>query len=147
MREFADFASCLKTPRSAFWWATTTTACPSTSPRRRRWMTTAAFYLQINPGETENATVFTLTMLEADDEGDLSDRGRGYDPRSRPGRSQRLLRRGSTFSPPSSNLYYAMAESAVTIEENLPGYKTTFSMTISEPDETSGLRIVYNGEG
>ena len=101
---------------------------------------TVALYLQINPGETENATVFTLTTLEADDEGDLSDRMDAemtlvLDPADPNAFSVEL------------NVQSTMAESAVTIEENLPGYKTTFSMTISEPDETSGLRIVYNGEG
>ena len=108
---------------------------------------TAAFYLQINPGETENATVFTLTMLEADDEGDLSDRVDAdmtlvLDPADPNAFSVELNVQSTEL-----NLYYAMAETAVTIEENLPGYKATFSMTISEPDETSGLRIVYNGEG
>ena len=108
---------------------------------------TAALYLQINPGETENATVFTLTMLEADDEGDLSDRVDAdmtlvLDPADPNAFSAELNVQSTEL-----NLYCAMAETAVTIEENLPGYKATFSMTISEPDETSGLRIVYNGEG
>lgn len=108
---------------------------------------TVAFYLQINPGETENATVFTLTMLEADDEGDLSDRVDAdmtlvLDPADPNAFSAELNVQSTEL-----NLYCAMAETAVTIEENLPGYKATFSMTISEPDETSGLRIVYNGEG
>lgn len=108
---------------------------------------TVALYLQINPGETENATVFTLTMLEADDEGDLSDRVDAdmtlvLDPADPNAFSVELNVQSTEL-----NLYYAVTETAVTIEENLPGYKTTFSMTISEPDETSGLRIVYNGEG
>lgn len=108
---------------------------------------TVALYLQINPGETENATVFTLTMLEADDEGDLSDRMDAdmtlvLDPADPNAFSVELNVQSTEL-----NLYYAVTETAVTIEENLPGYKTTFSMTISEPDETSGLRIVYNGEG
>lgn len=108
---------------------------------------TAAFYLQINPGETENATVFTLTMLEADDEGDLSDRVDAdmtlvLDPADPNAFSVELNVQSTEL-----NLYYAVTETAVTTEENLPGYKTVFSMTISEPDENSGLRIVYNGEG
>ena len=108
---------------------------------------TAALYLQINPGETENATVFTLTMLEADDEGDLSDRVDAdmtlvLDPADPNAFSVELNVQSTEL-----NLYCAMAETAVAIEENLPGYKATFSMTISEPDETGGLRIVYNGEG
>lgn len=108
---------------------------------------TVALYLQINPGETENATVFTLTMLEADDEGNLSDRMDAdmtlvLDPADPNAFSAELNVQSTEL-----NLYYAVTESAVTIEDNLPGYKTTFSMTISEPDETSGLRIVYNGEG
>ena len=108
---------------------------------------TVAFYLQINPGETENATVFTLTMLEADDEGDLSDRVDAdmtlvLDPADPNAFSVELNVQSTEL-----NLYYAVTETAVTTEENLPGYKATFSMTISEPDETSGLRIVYNGEG
>lgn len=108
---------------------------------------TAALYLQINPGETENATVFTLTMLEADDEGDLSDRVDAdmtlvLDPADPNAFSVELNVQSTEL-----NLYYAVTETAVTTEENLPGYKTVFSMTISEPDETSGLRIVYNGEG
>ena len=86
-------------------------------------------------------------MLEADDEGDLSDRVDAdmtlvLDPADPNAFSVELNVQSTEL-----NLYYAMAESAVTIEENLPGYKTTFSMTISEPDEPSGLRIVYNGEG
>ena len=108
---------------------------------------TTALYLQINPGETENATVFTLTMLEADDEGDLSDRVDAdmtlvLDPADPNAFSVELNVQSTEL-----NLYCAMAETAVTLEENLPGYKATFSMTISEPDETGGLRIVYNGEG
>ena len=86
-------------------------------------------------------------MLEADDEGDLSDRVDAdmtlvLDPADPNAFSAELNVQSTEL-----NLYCAMAETAVTIEENLPGYKATFSMTISEPDETSGLRIVYNGEG
>ena len=40
-----------------------------------------------------------------------------------------------------------MTETAVTIEENLLARASHSLATISEPDETSGLRIVYNGEG
>ena len=93
---------------------------------------TVALYLQINPGETENATVFTLTMLEADDEGDLSDRVDAdmtlvLDPADPNAFSVELNVQSTEL-----NLYCAMAETAV---------------AISEPDETGGLRIVYNGEG
>ncbi len=86
-------------------------------------------------------------MLEADDEGDLSDRVDAdmtlvLDPADPNAFSVELNVQSTEL-----NLYYAVTETAVTTEENLPGYKATFSMTISEPDETSGLRIVYNGEG
>ena len=95
---------------------------------------TAAFYLQINPGETENATVFTLTMLEADDEGDLSDRVDAdmtlvLDPADPNAFSVELNVQSTEL-----NLYCAMAETAVTLEENLPGYNGEGLTTLTDTD-------------
>ena len=142
--------SCLKTPRSAFWWANDD-GLPFYLTAGRRWMMRpSCLYSPDQPRRNgKRHRLHPLTMLEADDEAtsptdrvdaDMTLVLDPADPNAFSVEPQRSIHRSSIQIRRDGNRRHHRGESAGLQDRVLHDDK-------HEPDENSGLRIVYNGEG
>ena len=106
---------------------------------------TSAIFLQINPGETENTFVAALTTLEADANGSITDRADADLSLTLDPNDANVF--SAAFNYQSAELNFNIAEASVATEANLPGYQTTFSMTIADSSSDAPMRAIYTGEG
>lgn len=106
---------------------------------------TSAIFLQVNPGETENAFVAALTTLEADEEGNVTDRADASLSLTLDPNDANVF--AIELSYQSAELNFNIAEASAATEADLPGYQTTFSMTIADSSSDSPMRAIYTGEG
>ena len=106
---------------------------------------TSAIFLQVNPGKTENAFVAALTMLEADANGSITDRADADLSLTLDPNDANVF--SAAFNYQSAELNFNIAEVSVATEADLPGYQTTFSMTIADSSSDAPMRAIYTGEG
>ena len=106
---------------------------------------TSALFLQVNPGETENAFAAALTTLEADEEGNVTDRADASLSLTLDPADSNVF--AFEISYQSAELNFNIAEASVATEATLPGYQTTFSMTIADSSSDTSMRAIYTGEG
>ena len=105
-----------------------------------------ALAFQMLPGETEDTCVFTLRALESDGDSanTLLDTALTLtlDPDDKQVYAAELNAQSEDFT-----LYFAMASSAVTTEDSLPGYRLSLSMNSATAVDSGTALTVYTGDG